>query len=90
MLAGPVFPTALAWNTASLPNPRRGNAIVITATMVGNVVLPAAIGYTMQATSDLLLPALVAVPVAAGLAIAVLLRYRAPASTPDSASRGVS
>jgi fucose permease len=90
MLAGPVFPTALAWNAASLPNPRRGNAVVITATMVGNVVLPAAIGYTMQATTDLLLPALVAVPVAAGLAIAVLLRYRAPASTPDSARRGVS
>jgi fucose permease len=90
MLAGPVFPTALAWNAASLPNPRRGNAVVITATMVGNVVLPAAIGYTMQATTDLLLPALVAVPVAAGLAIAVLLRHRAPASTPDSARRGVS
>jgi len=90
MLAGPVFPTALAWNAASLPNPRRGNAAVITASMVGNVVLPAAIGYTMQATTDLLLPALVAVPVAAGLAIAVLLRYRAPASTPDSARRGVS
>jgi fucose permease len=90
MIAGPVFPTALAWNAASLPNPRRGNAVVISATMVGNVVLPAAIGFTMQATSDLLLPALVAVPVAAGLAVVVLLRYRAPAATPDSARRGVS
>ena len=90
MLAGPVFPTALAWNAASQPNPRRGNAVVITAAMVGNVVLPAAIGYTMQATSDLLLPALVAVPVAAGLTIAVRLRYLGRASTPDSTRRGVS
>ncbi|HEY7595166.1 MAG TPA: MFS transporter [Actinophytocola sp.] len=90
MLAGPVFPTALAWNAATLPNPRRGNAAVITASMVGNVAFPAAIGYTMQATSELLLPALVAVPVAAALAIAVLLRYRARASTPDSARRGAS
>jgi fucose permease len=90
MIAGPVFPTALAWNAASLPNARRGNAVVIAATMVGNVLLPAAIGFAMQATSDLLLPALVAVPVAAGLAVVVLLRYRAPAATPDSDRRGVS
>lgn len=90
MIAGPVFPTALAWNAASLPNPRRGNAVVIAATMVGNVLLPAGIGFAMQATSDLLLPALVAVPVAAGLAVVVLLRYRAPAATPGRASRGVS
>lgn len=89
MLAGPVFPTALAWNAATLPNPRRGNAAVITASMVGNVAFPAAIGYTMQASSQLLLPALVAVPVAAALAIAVLLRYRARAVTADSAGRGV-
>jgi fucose permease len=76
LLAGPVFPTALAWNAATHPHPRRGNATVIAAAMVGNIVLPAAIGYTMQETSDLLLPALVAVPVAGGLTIAVLLRRR--------------
>jgi FHS family glucose/mannose:H+ symporter-like MFS transporter len=74
LLAGPVFPTALAWHAAGHPDPRRGNAAVIAASMVGNVVLPAAIGYTMQATSDLLLPALVAVPVSACLAIALVLR----------------
>jgi MFS transporter, FHS family, glucose/mannose:H+ symporter len=74
LLAGPVFPTALAWHAAGHPDPRRGNAAVIAAAMVGNVVLPAAIGYTMQATSDLLLPALVAVPVSACLAIALVLR----------------
>ena len=74
MLAGPVFPTALAWHAAGHPDPRRGNAAVIAAAMVGNVVLPAAIGFTMQATSDLLLPVLVAVPVAASLAIALVLR----------------
>jgi fucose permease len=73
MLAGPVFPTALAWHAAGHPDPRRGNAAVIAAAMVGNVVLPAAIGFTMQATSDLLLPALVAVPVAASLTIALVL-----------------
>jgi fucose permease len=82
LLAGPVFPTALAWNAATHPHPRRGNAIVIAAAMVGNVVLPAAIGFTMQATSDLLLPALVAVPVAAGLAIAVQLSRRTRAAVP--------
>jgi MFS transporter, FHS family, glucose/mannose:H+ symporter len=74
LLAGPVFPTALAWHAAGHPDPRRGNAAVIAAAMVGNVVLPAAIGFTMQATSDLLLPALVAVPVSACLAIALVLR----------------
>jgi fucose permease len=83
VLAGPVFPTVLAWHAANHPHPRRGNAVVIAAAMVGNVVLPAAIGYTMQATSDLALPALVAVPVAAGLTIAALLRRRTsePATT---------
>jgi fucose permease len=90
MLAGPVFPTALAWHAAHHPDPRRGNAIVIAAAMTGNVLLPAAIGYSMQATSDLLLPALVAIPVAAGLSIAVLLRHRVRTSTSDDASRGVS
>lgn len=75
MLAGPVFPTALAWHAAGHPDPRRGNAAVIAAAMVGNVLLPAAIGFTMQATSDLLLPALVAVPVAACLTVALVLRW---------------
>jgi MFS transporter, FHS family, glucose/mannose:H+ symporter len=88
MLAGPVFPTALAWHAASHPDPRRGNAIVISASMVGNIVLPAAIGYLMQASSDLLLPAFAAVPVAACLTIAVLLRYRVPASTSDISADG--
>ncbi|MGH3879823.1 MAG: MFS transporter [Actinophytocola sp.] len=85
MLAGPVFPTALAWNTANQANPRRGNAAVIAAGMVGNVGFPAAIGFTMQATSDLMLPALVVVPVAASLSIAVLLRHRTrePKSAPS-------
>jgi fucose permease len=74
LLAGPVFPTAIAWHAAGHPDPRRGNAAVIAAAMVGNVMLPAAIGFAMQATSDLLLPALVAVPVSACLVIALVLR----------------
>lgn len=90
MVAGPVFPTALAWNAANHPHPRRGNAVIIAAAMVGNMVLPAAIGFTMQATSNLTLPALVAVPVAVSLTIAVVLRHRVRSSTSDSASRGVS
>lgn len=76
LLAGPVFPTALAWHASHHPHPRRGNAVVIAAAMVGNVAFPAAIGYTMQATSPAASPVLVAVPVLAGLAIAVLLRHR--------------
>lgn len=77
VLAGPVFPTALAWHASTHPDPRRGNAVVLTAAMIGNVTLPAAIGYSMQATSALVLPVLVAVPVAACLAITLVLRRRA-------------
>jgi MFS transporter, FHS family, glucose/mannose:H+ symporter len=76
LLVGPVFPTVLAWNAATDPTPRRSNAALVTAAMVGNVTLPAAIGYTMQATSNLALPALVAVPVLACLAITAALRVR--------------
>jgi hypothetical protein len=87
LLAGPVFPTALAWHAANHPHPRRGNAFVIAAAMVGNVAFPAAIGYAMQATSDLMLPALVTVPVTASITIAVLLRHRARTSTSDGDGR---
>lgn len=76
-LAGPVFPTALAWHASTHPDPRRGNAVLLAAAMIGNVTAPAALGYTMQATSDLLLPALVAVPVLACLTITLVLRGRA-------------
>ncbi|WP_291407931.1 sugar MFS transporter [Actinophytocola sp.] len=76
-LAGPVFPTALAWHASTHPDPRRGNAVLLTAAMIGNVTLPAAIGYSMQATSELALPALVAVPVAVCLTITLVLRHRA-------------
>lgn len=76
VMAGPVLPTALAWNAATQPNPRRANAVVITAAMVGNVTLPAAIGYAMQATSNLALPALIAIPVLSCLTLAAILRRR--------------
>ncbi len=73
---GPVFPTTLAWIARILPNPRRVNAMVITAAMLGNASLPAFIGYGMQATSDLALPLLVAVPVVACLAVTIVLGRR--------------
>lgn len=78
LLVGPIFPTVLAWNAATHPDPRRSNAVLVTAAMIGNVALPAAIGYTMQATSTLALPGLVVVPVLACLAITAALRRRTP------------
>lgn len=71
---GPIFPTTLAWIAATLPHPRRVNAVVLTIAMLGNATIPALIGYGMQATSDLALPLFVAVAVAGCLGIAVALR----------------
>lgn len=71
---GPIFPTTLAWIAATLPHPRRVNAVVLTLAMLGNATIPALIGYGMQATSDLALPLFVAVAVAGCLGIVVTLR----------------
>lgn len=76
LLAGPIFPTTLAWIARTLPHPRRVNAMVIASAMLGNAALPAVIGYSMQASSALLLPALVAVPVVTCLAIVSVLSRR--------------
>jgi len=75
-LIGPVFPTTLAWIARTLPNPRRVNAMVITAAMLGNASLPAFVGYGMQATSDLALPLLVALPVVACILVTLVLSRR--------------
>lgn len=74
VFAGPVFPTTLAWIAATLPHPRRVNAVVLTVAMLGNATVPALMGYGMQATSDLALPLFVAVAVAGCLGIVTALR----------------
>lgn len=74
MFAGPVFPTTLAWIAATLPHPRRVTSVVLTIAMLGNATVPTVIGYGMQATSDLALPAFVAVAVAGCLSIVTALR----------------
>ncbi|MFL6119144.1 MFS transporter [Actinophytocola sp.] len=74
MFAGPIFPTTLAWIAATLPHPRRVNAVALTVAMLGNATVPAVIGYGMQATSDLALPAFVAVFVLGCLGFVVTLR----------------
>ena len=74
MFVGPVFPTTLAWIAATLPHPRRVNAVVLTVAMLGNATVPALIGYGMQATSDLALPLFVAVALAGCLGVVLALR----------------
>jgi fucose permease len=74
LFAGPVFPTTLAWIAATLPQPRRVNAAVLTTAMLGNATVPALVGYGMQATSDLALPLFVAVALAGCLATVTAIR----------------
>lgn len=76
MFAGPIFPSVLAWIAATLPNPRRVNAFVLTTAMLGNASVPALIGFGLDATSPLVLPAFVAGPVAGCAAIVFWLRGR--------------
>jgi fucose permease len=73
---GPVFPSTLAWIAATLPHPRRVNAVVLTVAMLGNATVPALIGYGMQATSDLALPLFIAVATAGCLGVVATLRVR--------------
>ena len=75
--AGPIFPATLAWIARTLPHPRRVNAVVLTVAMLGNTIVPAVIGYGLQATSPLALPLFVVVPMAGCLAIALVTRARA-------------
>jgi len=77
VFVGPVFPTTLAWIAATLPHPRRANAVVLTIAMLGNATIPALIGYGMQATSDLALPLFVGVTLACCLGVVLALRRSA-------------
>jgi fucose permease len=76
VFVGPVFPTTLAWIAATLPHPRRVNAVVLTVAMLGNATVPTLIGYGMRATSDLALPLFVLVAVMGCLVVVVTLRRR--------------
>jgi len=76
VLAGPIFPTTLAWIARTLPQPRRVNAAALTIAMLGNATIPTVIGYGMQATSDLALPLYVAIAVSGCLVIVAILRSR--------------
>lgn len=78
VFAGPVFPTVLAWIAATMPQPRRVNAVVLTTAMLGNATVPALIGFGLEATSALALPLFVAVTVAACAVVVAVLRRRAP------------
>jgi fucose permease len=73
---GPIFPTTLAWIAATLPHPRRVNAVVLTVAMLGNATVPTLIGYGMRATSDLALPLFVLASVLCCLVVLVTLRRR--------------
>ncbi len=81
MFAGPIFPSVLAWIAATLPNPRRVNAFVLTTAMLGNASVPAVIGFGLDATSPLALPAFVVTPLAGCAAIVLWLRSRARVSS---------
>jgi hypothetical protein len=76
VFVGPVFPTTLAWIAATLPHPRRVNAVALTVAMLGNATVPALIGFGMRATSDLALPLFVLVAVTGCLVGVVMLRRR--------------
>lgn len=76
VLAGPIFPTTLAWIASTLPQPRRVNAAALTIAMLGNATIPTLIGFGMQSTSDLALPLFVAVAVSGCLVITMILRRR--------------
>lgn len=78
VFAGPIFPAVLAWIAATMPQPRRVNAIVLTTAMLGNATMPALIGFGMAVTSALALPLYVAVTVAACAVVVAVLRRRAP------------
>jgi MFS transporter, FHS family, glucose/mannose:H+ symporter len=74
--AGPILPSALAWMAQTLPNPRRGNAVVMAGEMIGGSVLTAVIGLGVEVFSLRTLPVFVGVAVAVSLAAAGMLRIR--------------
>lgn len=73
--SGPVKPSALAWLSRTTTQPRRMNGVAIASAMLGNITLPAALGYAMAASSQRILPAAVAISVAASIPITLALRH---------------
>lgn len=71
--SGPVKPSALAWLSHTTTQPRRMNGVAMTSAMLGNITLPAALGYAMAATGKHSLPAAVALTVAASIPVTFAL-----------------
>lgn len=71
--AGPVKPSALAWIASHSTQPRRMDGLTMASAMLGNITLPAGIGYIMAATTERLLPALVASAVLASIMLTLAL-----------------
>ena len=75
---GPVFPTVLAWLAQAAPGARGSTAMVFAAAQIGGVVLPAAIGRLVDASSPTAIPtAALGIALACLAATLLLLRRRA-------------
>ncbi len=70
----PVFPTGLAWLAAAAPATRASTALVIAGAQLGGVVLPATIGWLIDASSPAVIPSALLAVALACLATALLLR----------------
>jgi MFS transporter, FHS family, glucose/mannose:H+ symporter len=71
---GPVFPTVLAWLATAAPGARGSTAMVFAAAQLGGVVLPAAIGQLVDASSPAVIPTSVLVVALGCLGATLLLR----------------
>jgi MFS transporter, FHS family, glucose/mannose:H+ symporter len=70
---GPVFPTTLAWLAAVAPGARGATAMVFAAANLGGVVLPAVIGWLVDASSPAVVPTAALVTVLACLGATMAL-----------------
>jgi len=70
----PVFPTGLAWLAAAAPATRASTALVIAGAQLGGVVLPAVIGWLIDAGSPAVVPSALLAIALACLGTALLLR----------------
>jgi fucose permease len=76
---GPVFPTVLAWLAEAAPGARGSTAMVFAAAQIGGVVLPAAIGRLVDASSPAVIPTAALGVALACLAATLALRRHAAA-----------
>jgi MFS transporter, FHS family, glucose/mannose:H+ symporter len=73
----PVFPTGLAWLAAAAPATRASTALVIAGAQLGGVVLPAVVGWLIDAGSPAVIPSALLAIALACLGTALLLRSSA-------------